>query len=335
MCDLMAGVEEAAANGEIICETTAQGADGWFPETWEKAIKGDSDYTPIFLAWFDDPTNALLLDPGEVIIRTEDEDTASKALGPWTDEQVKYRRAKKRQAGHLFAQEFPETWESAFLTSGDSWFDQATVKARFHDCRIPVEERHGGELVIWHHPEPDEKYFIGADTAEGVEGGDYDAAGVLDSKGRQCARLYGKWRTDEYGRKLAALGRFYNMAHIAVEANNTGHSVLNTLQNVEHYESLFEHKAYDAKPGAPGKLGWQTTAKTRPILLDMIRDEAVTDHMMEINDRLFLNECLAFVRNSAGKYEARSGKHDDLVIAWAIAWRVRDLAPGEMSVRWI
>jgi len=333
MEDLMNGVMEAAANGEIVAESTARGAQGWFYEEFVKAMEGDSQWTAIFLAWFDDPKNAIPLDPGEVIERKDEEIQRSRHLGPWTDEQIKYRRDKQAQAGRLFLQEFPETWQEAFLVSGDCWFDVPFIQSLIPTCAQPVSTHDNEHLIIWHEPEEGVKYYIGADTAEGLAQGDADSAYVLDRQGRQCAALHGHWAPELYAGKLAALGRLYNTAALAVEAQNHGHSVLNTLRNVEKYPKLFVHRDYDADPKAKGKLGWQTTAKTRNPMLDKLRDEAVEGKGMQVNDRHFLNECLNFCLTSDGRrYEARSGAYDDRVMSCAIAWWVRELAPREARI---
>jgi len=331
--DTMSGFTAACKYGEIVLESTTQGAAGWFWEEVQKSLNGNSPYSVIFLPWFLDDTNVVDLLPGEVITRTEEEIRRSDQLGPWSDEQLKYRRAKQFEHGRLFPQEYPETIEEAFLTQEGCWFDVETCKAKIGTCLPSVEQHENGHLLVWRQPIEGERYFIGADTAEGLASGDASTAGVLDSKGRQCASLHGRWATEIFGKKLAALGTYYENAVIAVEANNHGHSVINTLKNTEQYRNLFVHQSYDSD--SPGKVGFQTNAKTRPMILDAIRDEAVEGNAMEINDRMFLGEAMTFCINKTGtKYEALEGSHDDRVMAWAIAWWIRKTAPRKARV-WV
>ena len=328
--DFISGIQSACENSEIVLESTTQGASGWFYEEVQKCLRGESEYTLIFLPWFADPENAIPLYPGESIERTTEEKARSERLGPWTDEQIKYRRARQSEHGRLFPQEYPETIEEAFLVQEGCWFDVEAIKDLIPQCR-PVEAEHdNGNLSIWHQPIEGAKYYMGADTAEGLAKGDASICGVLDADGRQCAALHGRWPADVFGKKLAALGRYYENAFIGVEANNHGHSVLNTLQNTEGYRNLYIHQDYDADARSKGKVGFQTTGKSRPLLLDAIRDEAIEGRGMEVNDRMFLSECMNFCLNDKGtKYEARPGSHDDRVMAWAIAWWVRKTAPRE------
>ena len=142
--------------------------------------------------------------------------------------------------------------------------------------------------------------------------------------GEQVACLHGRWKPEVFGEKMAKLGYEYNTALLAPEANNHGHSTLNTLLNTLHYPRLYYHKDYDAT-GQGEKLGWQTNAKTRPIMLSGIKT-AVEDSFMKVNCPMFLGECRNFQDSGEGKYE---GDYDDTVMAWAIAWQVRQTAGGD------
>jgi len=325
MEQFVVSIVRAAEYGEVVFEFTARGAGGWAYETWNEAVRGGNSWIPIFLAWYMDPDNVIPLEDGEVLKLTEEEEDVSGRYN-LTPEQIKFRRWIERDTGNLRPQEYPENPEEAWLAQGQSFFNMQVLSELMRNARAPLSD--DGEVVTWHPPEDGMSYVIGADTSEGTVHGDYSAAGVLDKEGRQCARLYGKWSPDVFGRKLADLGHRYNTAMLAPEANNHGHSTLNTLKNVLRYPRLFIHKNYDYRPGIEhqkGKLGWQTNQKTRPVMLDAVKC-GVDDYLMEVNDRLFLQECTTFEQNTAGKYEARGGSHDDLVMAWAIAWRVRELA---------
>ncbi len=325
--NLIAGIDEAASHGEVILETTANGAGGWFYKTWLNAQNGKGDWTPIFLAWYMDDTNRLPLEPGEVLTLKEEEEHARKAYG-LDDAQIKWRRAKQHSRGGLFPQEYPENWQEAFLVSGVSFFSRESLELYMKLATDPIEET--SYLRVWRAPEQGMEYFIGADVSEGLPNGDYDAASILDTEGRQCAVLHGRWTTKEYSKKLAALGHHYNNACIAVEANNHGHAVLDALQDC--YDNLYIHRNFDAYGGPTGaKLGWQTNAKTRSIMLSALQ-VAIQDLLIEVNDRVFITECTTFINNGSGKYEARPGCHDDTVIANAIAWQVRQERPGDVNV---
>lgn len=327
MGNLMSGIKEGAARGEIVAETTAQGIGGWFHHEWKEAMRGNSEFTPIFLPWHLDPLNRLPVDHSIPMMLNEEESHVREVYG-LDDEQIMFRRQKQREQGKFFMQEFPENHITAFLLSGSSYFAPAVIQQLMARVRRPVEQ--GDELVVWHPPEDKKRYWIGGDTAEGNIDSNFSSAGVIDMEGRQCARFQGRTRTADFARRLVALGTRYNNAFIGVESNNHGHAVITSLRDVLRYPYLFIHYQFDSMSSRTGKEGWQTTPKTRPIMLADL-EEALRTFSMEVNDDEFLSECGTFVDDGTGKYKARQGCHDDLVIAWAIAWQLRKSGAGEFK----
>jgi len=53
-------------NTMVVIESTANGVGGVFHDYWKDAVKGKSDYIPIFLAWFDLPEYSLEFDSREM-----------------------------------------------------------------------------------------------------------------------------------------------------------------------------------------------------------------------------------------------------------------------------
>ena len=255
-----------------------------------------------------------------------DEDAALIDRHGLTPDQIKWRRAKKREMKRLFPQEYPESPTEAFLRSGHCFFDVDRLDALTPTCREPVETRQSGRLAIWHLPEPDREYVIGIDSAEGIPGRDRSAAVVVDFEtGAQCARLWGYWRPHEFGQLIVKLAKAYEWAFLVPEINNHGHSTLNTILVQENYPSncIYHRLRFDDGSAKPVKIvGWSTDAKTRPQLLDNLVEVLDTEGI-EINDPEMLAECRAFNLQPSGKYEADGGKHDDLVIAWGLAYFAR------------
>lgn len=50
-------------------------------------------------------------------------------------------------------------------------------------------------------------------------------------------------------------------------------------------------------------------------------------HDTLIHSSLLQNECLAFIKNPQGKYEAARGTHDDLVVAYGISLQMYKESP--------
>jgi hypothetical protein len=73
---------------------------------------------------------------------------------------------------------------------------------------------------------------------------------------------------------------------------------------------------------ADDKRGWPTNVVTRPVMLDALED-AHRRGLWSSPDAAVLGQMRKFVVGDTGKAEAARGEHDDLVIAAAIGWVVR------------
>lgn len=331
--DILAGLVEAAREGEVILESTAQGRTGLFYELWQEAQDPASDWVPLFFPWWMDDRNTLRISGDSLREQTasltgeEYMLVAQHALAP---DQIAWRRWKKAQPEMrrgMFDQEYAESPATCFLASGTTFFDVEILL----DLRGKCEDRRD-QLVFFEEPKSDHDYVVGADVGEGVPDGSRSVGGVLDAAtGAQVAVLSGRWRPHDFARRLVDLGRKYNEAMIAVERNNHGHSVLNTLQNQLVYPYIYRHREYDRLSKSHiMKVGYPTNVSTREILIDGVR-EATEEHLMGVRDMRFVDECLDFTLSRAGKYEAATG-HDDHIFAWAIAWQARrQLIPVDMS----
>lgn len=341
--DLLAGLTEAASHGEGTLETTANGVGDLFHEKFVEAMRGGNEWTALFFPWFADPTYREYCKPDEAsyIMANLTEDEHKLVVRHGLDaQQIRWRRMQQRELGRLFQQEYPEDWETCFLVSGQSFFEKAIINELFLSAQAPIEERWNGDLRIWRKPIPGRHYIMGGDVAEGLTDGNWSMCGVLDAEtGEQVAALRGHWPPEEFARRMVLIAHEYSGENhadyplLAVERNNHGHSCLNTLANTYNYPNLYYHREYDARGKEAPALGFPTTPKTRPIMLDDLR-EAVEKRYMVIHDRVFLDECRTFGPNERGKYEALNDADDDSVFGWGIAWQIRQssVRRGEASV---
>lgn len=328
--NLIAALGEAARRGEMVLESTANGMAGWFYEKWQEAMSGNSIWTPLFLGWYMDARNQIQISAAE---RTEIIETLTDEEAHLVDKfscninQLAWRREKRRggrKAEKMFQQEYPSTAEEAFIASGTCYFSVDDIDNALRKCSEPIRESEG--LAIWKEPEPGHKYIVAADTSEGTTGSDPSPIGILDWRtGEQVARLNVVFRPSTLGFKCVEFAKKYNGALIAVENNNTGHSVLNTIMNQCCYTNVYymEDDVRDI-PKESQTPGWRTTGLTRPILLSELND-SISNMEMKVNDKLFLSQCKVFRDNGLGKAEASraTGHHGDLVMMWGIAWQAR------------
>lgn len=108
---------------QVILESTPNGASGYFYELCMEALAGRGAWKLHFFPWWEDPTYAIPLEPGEVLTFAEDEMYLIERHNLGAD-QIKWRRSKQQELKRLFKQEYPEDPVSCFLTSGDSYFGE-------------------------------------------------------------------------------------------------------------------------------------------------------------------------------------------------------------------
>ena len=331
---LTALTEAVPGDGRIVIESTANGMGNYFHDLWTEAKGGGNAFAPQFYVWFESPEYRM---PGDPPGDLNEEERRLKTAWGLDDDQIRWRRGKQRDLRDRFAQEYPESDVACFLASGRCCFDMAaltTTQARIAaepstDSVTVLPDREGSisvapaRLLVWRRPEADRLYVIGADVGEGIAGGDASCACVLDKEtGEQVGELHGRIPPERFGHLLHALGWFYNMATVAVERNNHGHSTLNTLRHALRYPRLYYHVRYDRTGNSAPMLGWPTDQATKPILVDDLAAAIAGGHLI-VHSSGLIDECFTFVTTDSGSQEAQEGKHDDRVIAAGIAWQAR------------
>jgi len=253
-------------------------------------------------------------------------------------EQMKFWLTKRRKLKKKVWQEYPMDDNSCFMASDEhSFFDTRSLQELYLIVRgISFLREMPNGIRIYNEPIPDKRYLIAADTSGGGIDSTFSAAVVLRfDNAEEVAELKERLTPPQLAKVLADLGYFYNTALLVVERNNHGHSVINTLENQLFYPNLYHHIDVDyaewakkiskvGKVGSKiidqGEVGWITNAKTKPIMMDELRDEVIDEKQMMIKSLWFVEEC--FGVKSKGEKIYSEG-YMDTVIARAIAWQVR------------
>ena len=256
----------------------------------------------------------------------------------------------------MFKQEYPACPEEAFLSTGQCFFDKELIIKRLEEVRkvkpikqgkfeyeYKIIDRDAVEInsfewinddrgMITIHEEPEVKkdsagnirakkpYAIGGDTSG--EGSDYYTAKVVDViTGKTVATLrVQKTYDDLYAHQIYCLGKYYNDAIVGIEVN---FSVVPTVELERlSYPNLYLRERFDTlDKTTQAKHGFQTNVSTRRNILSNLKNIHRENYQLEC-DAETLREMLYFVVNANGKAEAIEGKHDDLVMALAIAHQV-------------
>ncbi|MAV08249.1 MAG: hypothetical protein CMQ88_03495 [Gammaproteobacteria bacterium] len=328
--DIWNGLIQAVPNTKgtaIFVESTANGVTGVFYDLWKGAVEGTNGFIPVFIPWFTDPDYREPV-PAK-FERTPDEEDLAEEYN-LDDEQLMFRRRKIAQNGiDLFNQEYPAHPSHAFLNTGRPVFNPEQLTKCLDDAK-DVKERlaleadefvfnRRGELTTYINHDPGEQYVVGADVAMGVRNGDYSVAQILDSKKRQVATWRGQVHPDYFAEVLYALGTYYNEAFICVENNSHGILTCTRLGKDMAYPNFYTEVQHDKITDRETvKLGFSTTAKTKPLIIDQLR-AAMREGEIELNDKTTIREMLTYIVTESGAMEAEASCFDDCVISMALA----------------
>jgi len=321
----LAGLRAALApGGEVVLESTPNGAYGAFYEEWQRGegpgsrVQGSEGDGLVrhFLPWWMEP--AYVGAAVDVGLMREDELALVERVG-LSEEQVGFRRGLERSYGGLRLQEFAEDAESCFKATGSCCFDVEAIEQRLAELDEPMERRRGGALLVWLPAQVGKDYCVAVDTAGGGEDGDFAAVQVIEiASGLQCAELQERLRPSELARVTAELAREYGGALVAVERNNHGAAVIAYLQTSEGYRRLYRQG---------GEVGWLTTSASKPEMVARL-GVLLRESGLMFKSRRLLGECRTFVAGERGRTSAASGSHDDLVMAMGVAQAVRAEVAG-------
>lgn len=327
-------------NTMIIIESTANGYDD-FKDMWDDAVAGNSEFVPVFCAWWELDEYRKTYDG----FGLTDEELKLKELYNLDNEQIAWRRwcihNNCRGDVNLFKQEYPSCPEEAFLSSGNCVFDKEKIIERLEKIRdkkpikrgsflydydgikisnIRWQEDTNGIIKIYKDVVARRPYVIGGDTAG--DGSDNFVGEVLDNiSGEQVAELSHETDEDLYARQMYCLGMYYNQALIGVEVNFSTYPQ-KELERLR-YPKLYQRQVEDSKTHKfMQKGGFKTTQITRPIIIAGLV-EIMRDNTEVFNSIEYLRESLSFIKNENGRPEAEQGKHDDRVMAMAIAHYIR------------
>ena len=311
-----------ADGGSLIQISTARGMNHFYDIYMGAADPGDP------------PT-----DPGNSYIRIfVPADARPDRSKEWID-------AERRALGELGPQEYPLSAREAFISSGDCVFDMDGLQDQLdYSVCAPeyranlIEPAQGlvmpdphvtGMWSIWDEPRTSRSYLVVADISEGVSGGAYSYISVVDALSwDQVACLHGHLDPDQVAEEMALAGRWYHDAGrpalLVPEANNHGAATVAVLKRSSYpIGQIYRQPILGdiKKAGQTQKLGWSTTAKSRPLMISELQT-AIREGTIGIRDHAAIGEMLTFVRNDTGRIEAEEGCFDDRVMTWGITCAV-------------
>lgn len=191
---------------------------------------------------------------------------------------------------------------------------------------------------LYREPQFEEEMVIAADPADG--GSDFCAAVAKSRKHHDtCMVFHGHAESGQFGHELHRMAKFIhgrtNIWPMMGVERNTGMATIYVLQEL-NYPRLFRmpNNLAEVDQSEEKKIGWVTNQATRVKMLDDL-SLSIRQRVNIIPDEETVLELIAFIRNPrSGKPEAMPGKHDDLVIAEAIAEQLLQFTPASSPTDW-
>lgn len=289
-----------STGGMSIVLSTANGMGNFYHRLWEKSLLGKSLFNPIRLHWYYHP-----------------------------DRDMNWFRI---QEANMTTLQLAQEVLADFIASGNLVFDLSSLKAMHDECSMlqPVYTQYTDEidskencgLYMFEKPDLGKEYVISVDPAKGG-GADYHAVQVRDKNtGIHVAEYRTRIPLDLFNRRLLALAEVYGNPTLAVE-NNFGSATLLYLIN-NGYQNVWEYQ--NPLRGGACEPGFPTNTLTRPILIDGL-SASIREGVSGVRGIRTVSELMSFAWNKKSKAEAMPGKHDDLVISYAINQYVKNTLP--------
>lgn len=337
----------------IIEETTANGYNE-FKDGWDRSVRGEDAYYPLFVGWNEMVEYQIPVGPG---FKLKEKELKMQMEYDLTDAQLNWRRYKidnDYNGNELwFQQEYPLTPEEAFISSGMGVFDGETIKQGYVACSKPIRKMKlqtvlcREELMIWEEPEEKEiieyqqltrwnvedqkyetydgdivtaemtvyaNYTIGIDTA-GM-GADINQIVVWHNVKKKMVARFGKknLNEEELAKAAVEIARYYNNALLAPEVNFS-HSICNFMVDLG-YKNIYitESVVRIDKRSQSLEYGWKTTKSTKAPLISTLRAH-LNDTPSVIPDKDFWYEAEYYVlENVASNIMNAVAGHHDDII---------------------
>ncbi len=334
-------------NTMVIIESTANGVGGEFYRQWQRAIKGESEFVPLFFPWWEHQDYRLTAKrSSKSKSKWDAEELALQEAYGLTEEQLRWRRwcISVNCGGEpdRFIQEYPASADEAFLVSGRPVFDgralakalqaakpaeqrgeleieAAAANADWQQLKVNVADDKRGRLAVYQPPQTNGDYWIGIDVASGLAEGDYSAMVVMERQSLlPVAFWHGKNDPDLLGEEAVKLAVFYNRAMLVPEVNNQGIAVISAMRRL-HYPRIYRAKALNrTEELVSGEYGFRTSSRSKQLIISGLA-RYIREDALRIPDQETLGECLSYMWDSKGSTNAQAGCHDDRVMALAIA----------------
>ena len=350
----------------VVYESTANGMGNFFHNEWLRAKASAGDKCAIFVPWHEIEIYRMPVTDAKALWHSLDEYERNLWADGCTLEMIQWYHTKRREySTHaLMMAEFPSNDIEAFIGTdrcvfSTSALDQFSMHVRQPlycgditadyktDRNVAFVESPSGPFKVWCERDiqaPKRRYMVVVDVGGRTDKADYSVILVMDT---HCdtpdvrPEVVAQWRGhidhDLLAWKARQTARFYNNALLVIESNtletetshcDAGEYILNEIHR--GYDSMYHRENH--------KLGFQTNRKTKRQavygLITAVREQSYIERDREAIVEMGTYEC------NNGRFEAKKGRHDDILMTRAIAmavinennrsWKTRAAAAADM-----
>ena len=338
-----------STGGKVIVISTPNGYDKIYYEIYEQSVKGLNSFVISELHWENDPRftqdifwvktkdivhfllNREDYDEDEFIHESELDkfvDLKHRGYKPcsgWFESMVKKLKYDRRRV----AQEL----ESAFLGSGDNVISSEMIeKIKNEDVRDPEEMFVGNQMWIWEKPVEGHRYILGCDVSRG-DSEDFTSIVIIDFDERcQVAEYLGKIPPDLAADIIYKWGGLYNAYVVTDITGGMGVATSRKLQELGYKDLYIEGvntaDKWKYNPNSANKVPGLAFNNKRVQIISAF--EEALRHKFIVRSKRLLNEMSTFVYIN-GRPDHMKGKHDDLIMALAMALYVGEHSFSDLS----
>lgn len=300
---LIASALQAGNPYWVAVESTCNGAQGWFYEEVQAALRGNSVFAVHFYRWFDDSNYALPLLPNETIVYEADELVLVTKHG-LSPEQIKWRRSKQLELRERFLQEYPEDIETCFLQSGNGVFQF-----------LPNTFDAPASAVY----NPEHRYCMGIDWGQSNDYTDGRVFDMTDYCEVDCVHV-NKMSYESMIEQLAELAQKWHVEKIAPERNSMGTAIEMLSAKLNDLQWPIDKRT--GYPSIPVIQAFWTDIRSKDMLVKLFQ-AGIEAGLKLLNDSIANSELRAWLSmqqpSGLWGYSHPSGGHDDTVIARLLA----------------
>lgn len=281
----------SSKKSKIFVASTPNGTGNLFHQLYSNAEKGETNWHAERVDWWEIPGR----------------DEA------WKDDTIKALGSTE-----AFNQEFG----NQFLDSGESAVDDEIFEKLKIKCKDPEFIFDEGSYLLWEEPDPEKNYVVGVDVAEGV-GENASVVQIFDftdlTNITQVATYWdNKISPYNFTIKLHEILQHWGNPLVAVERNNCGAQVVDTLHNSHGYTNLVHFSPNKNNSTTySNRLGVVAHTNTKYKGVMNMRYWVNELQSVKFNDIKTVNELKDFVRYPNGTWAAKkmSGCLDDRVMS--------------------